>query len=92
MKPLLTMGGQLLEPHRLMASPRKRSQRKPPRSGGKRLVVRGVRHDPPDLHKLAKVIASLGETLADENHEHGSSTPQKSQQSTEVETAPSAHP
>lgn len=63
-----------------MAPPRKRNKRNPPRPDDQRLVVRGIRHDPPDLYKLAKVIVSLAVTLADENHGHGSSLPRESQQ------------
>jgi hypothetical protein len=59
-----------------MTSPKKRNTRKQLQSDTRRVVVRGVRHDPPNLHKLAKLIVSLAETLGDENHEYGSSTPQ----------------
>ena len=31
---------------------------------GRNLVVRGVRRDPPDMHKLARVIASLAADMA----------------------------
>jgi hypothetical protein len=75
----------------LMAPPRKRNKRNPPHPDSRRLVVRGIRHDPPDLHKLAKVIVSLAETLADENHEHGCSAPRESRKLPE-ENPPSTHP
>jgi hypothetical protein len=75
----------------LMALPRKRNKRNPPYPDSRRLVVRGIRHDPPDLHKLAKVIVSLAETLADENHEHGCSTARESQKLPE-ENPRSTHP
>ncbi|MEV6444700.1 hypothetical protein [Amycolatopsis sp. NPDC051716] len=34
---------------------------------GRNLVVRGVRRDPPDMHKLARVIASLAADMAAAN-------------------------
>lgn len=45
-----------------MTPQRKRRQRKrhPANSGG--VAIRGIRHDPPDIRKLAKVIVSLATT------------------------------
>jgi len=36
---------------------------------GRNLVVRGVRRDPPDVHKLARVIASLAADMATDSGE-----------------------
>lgn len=33
---------------------------------GQSLVLRSVRHDPPDTHKLAQVLASLASAMAEE--------------------------
>jgi hypothetical protein len=65
-----------------MTSQQKRNKRKQSQSDTRRVVIRGIRHDPPDLHKLAKVIVSLAETPDNENFERGSSVPQKLTQST----------
>lgn len=44
--------------------------RRKTRSSGRNLVVRGVRRDPPDVHKLAQVVASLAEDMVeDDAHE-----------------------
>lgn len=49
------------------ASARKTRRRGNARRTGQNLVVRGVRRDPPDIHKLAQVVASLAaEMLEDE--------------------------
>jgi len=42
-----------------------RQPRQSARAGraGRNLVVRGVRRDPPDIHKLARVVASLAAAL-----------------------------
>lgn len=46
---------------------RKTRRRGNARHTGRNLVVRGVRRDPPDVHKLAQVVASLAaEMLKDE--------------------------
>lgn len=76
-----------------MTSQKKRKTRK--QSNSLRFTIRGIRHDPPDLHKLAKVIVSLMavETLGDESREHGFSPSQAPTPSTKEkysETRPEA--
>lgn len=55
-----------------------RPRRKRPESAGRRVVIRGIRHDPPDPHTLAKVIASIAETLVGDKHDRAPSVSQES--------------
>lgn len=47
-------------------STKKKHKRGNARRTGQNLVVRGMRRDPPDVHKLAQVLASLAADLVEE--------------------------
>lgn len=75
-----------------MTPQKKRSQRQRGQPDTRGFTLRGIRHDPPDIHKLAKVIISLVATAPQDEdaHEHDSSATQESIISTEEQ--PMAHP
>jgi hypothetical protein len=68
-----------------MTPQKKRSQGNRLPSDSRSFTIRGIRHDPPDIHKLAKVIISLvvTEIQDEEAPEHGSPTTRESIISTE---------
>jgi hypothetical protein len=47
-----------------MAPQRKKRQRNRRVANSQGVAIRGIRHDPPDIRKLAKVILSLATTAA----------------------------
>jgi hypothetical protein len=55
-----------------VAPQRKRRQEKRHPSNTRGVAIRGIRHDPPDIRKLAKVIVSLATTAeqAEDAPEH----------------------
>jgi len=67
--------GQINDNHADLPAPVELEQQKRPESGhrsrggagkaGRNLVVRGVRRDPPDIRKLARVVASLAADMLD---------------------------
>ncbi|MQY23030.1 hypothetical protein [Nocardia macrotermitis] len=59
-----------------MTAQRKPRKKKRPETGAHRVVVRGSRHDPPDARKLAAVIVSLAESLAETDNEKNTFTPE----------------
>ncbi|GGM81041.1 hypothetical protein GCM10012275_59610 [Longimycelium tulufanense] len=63
------------QPRNTNTAPKRTRQRRNSRRTGHNLVVRGVRRDPPDRHKLARVVASLAaDLLKDETSERASIT------------------
>lgn len=55
-------------------STKKKHKRGNARRTGQNLVVRGVRRDPPDVHKLAQVLASLAADMVEEEGTGGTDT------------------
>jgi hypothetical protein len=47
-----------------MAKPKKRQHK--PRTHVSKIRIQGVRHDPPDAHKIAKVLVEIARSLNDE--------------------------
>jgi hypothetical protein len=45
----------------LVAKPKRRGRK--PRTHVSRVRIRGVRHDPPDAHKIAKVLVEIARSL-----------------------------
>lgn len=56
-----------------MAKPKKRQHK--PRTHVSKIRIHGVRHDPPDAHKIAKVLVEIARSLdGDLDHDPGSPT------------------
>lgn len=54
-----------LQPHGNSQAPTTQAQhRRNTRRTGRHVIVRGARHDPPDVHKIAQVVADLAASMA----------------------------